>query len=79
MDLVVGRGPLEITAFDAELVALGVGHRDPARTVGPAAVTDHRGPKAEQPLHLVVAPDAPWLKIEMKPVLHDISFRHGAT
>jgi hypothetical protein len=75
---VIRRGPLEVTALHTELVALGVGHRDPARTVGLTAITDHRGPQAEQPLHLVVAPDALWLKIEMKPVLHGLSLRHGA-
>src|SRR5690606_3847921 len=63
-------------AFDAELVALRVGHDHPTGALRPTVVSDQRGADPEQALHLLVAGAVLWHEVEVHAVLDRLRFRH---
>ncbi len=58
---------------DAELVALGIGERNPATAVRPPVVGQLRRPEREDPLGLLLARAVGWPEVEVDPVLDGLT------
>src|SRR6476661_1864569 len=67
---VAGRAPLLVAAQDAELVALGVAHDDPATAVLGAAVLDDGGSERLDPSDLLVARTVGRAEVQVDAVAH---------
>ena len=62
---------------DAELVAFGIGQRDPAAAIRPPVVGLLRGPECEDPLGLLLASAIYRPQVQVHAVLHRLAIGEG--
>ena len=70
-----GAGASRILGQDAELVAFGIGKRDPAAAIGPPVISKLGRPQRHDPFHLLLAGAVDWPQVEVDPVLHALTIK----